>query len=176
MLGNKSVSGIEPLATTAPGLPLASSAVRVILIMAEVLPSFVTSARRRYQEFAESVGRLAAPLRPQGDVPREAMLEALHGKLGLRLEGGRGHNDGGIAMAENGHEVLVEGGEGLVLAALPREFPDEGMAEAREDGVDDGVGGLDLIGPQLNEAEVGGEGVKLGDNGFGLGEEVHWES
>jgi hypothetical protein len=72
-------------------------------------------------------------------------------------------------MGEDGHEVLVHGGEGFVLAALAGELPDEGLAGVLEDGVEDGIGGFELVGAEVDAPEVGGEGAEGGDDGVDLG-------
>ena len=70
---------------------------------------------------------------------------------------------------EDGHDVLIEGGEGFILAALTGEFPDEGFAVVVEDGLDDGFGGFDLVGTQDDMAEGGGEVADMVEDGSDLG-------
>ena len=117
---------------------------------------------------AEDVSGLTFPGTLKGKMAGEAIGETVDGEAGLREEGGAGGDDGCVAMGEDGHDVLVEGGEGFVLATLAGELPDEGLAVIVEDGLDDGFGGFDLIGAEDDMTEGGGEVADVVEDGADL--------
>ncbi len=120
---------------------------------------------------ANAVDMSGAPLEflLKEQIVRETGLEPLHGDPGLRLEGGGGGNDGDVFMGEQSHEVLIEGGQGFVLASLAGKLPDEGIAVLSEDGANYSLGGFQLVGAQVEAAHVGGEVVEAGEEGFAAG-------
>jgi hypothetical protein len=87
-------------------------------------------------------------LSPRVSVPRvvEPVPQAEDGVDGLGLEGGGGLDDLAPPALVEVEQVCLELGEQLVFAGLAAHGDDESLAVAVEDGVEDGVGGLELVG------------------------------
>lgn len=90
-----------------------------------------------------------------------ACMQPFHGVDGLRAEGGLDADDRSADGGEAGEEVKDEVGEKLVLAGLAGEDDDERIAIPGEDGFEDGVGSLQLVGTQLDGEEAAGEPVNV---------------
>ncbi len=89
--------------------------------------------------------------------------EAIHGVEGLGAKGGLGADDRSAAFCEAGKEVENQVGEELVFAGLAGKDDDEGIAIAGEDGFQDGLGGVDLIGIEPHADKAEGKFIDGGD-------------
>lgn len=105
---------------------------------------------------------LAAPAAAVQVVFQHA-LQAEHAVHDLRVEGGRGLDDGAAAPLEEVQEVGFELGGELVLARLAAHHDGERAAVAVQHRVEDGAGRLELIGPQGRAEHVAAEELDIGE-------------
>ncbi len=111
----------------------------------------------------EAVGIAVSFLKPakvkKGTLMRPG-AEAIHGIDGLRAKGGLDADNRRAFMVQTGEEVEDEVGKQFVLAGLARKDDDKCIAITGKDRIEDGVGGLQLVGAELDGKKAPGKAME----------------